>query len=370
MVPGSDGDAQAGFLMRHPVPGGVVLASVPADWAGVSRVGWRVVWCSPGGVPRGCEPLGEEMLQLTVGGLARSLWGGHVTADDSRVVGDVLLGRVSKDGLVLFVSSASGGVGKSASSRRLCERAAQVLPHVLLVDANQRQGSQRSFFDPYGKRDVMTVGDWREGMPPVRGANPGKMLGVRYDVSFAPPYGADVEWGRYLGFLNAARKMWGLVVVDTDRFGADDVADPGAMAGGLLLPMMDNGARLLFIVKAGVQTQADALRTLSRLPSQGIEPSAVGIKDTVPSELDSYRRMDYSQYGAYLGAEKQDADAAQRIAAGQSGWADPNLDAVREYVLQWALPSAGFDAAAVMRQAPAQGGQAQAKRGLFKRGRK
>ena len=342
--------AQVAFLEAHPVPAGrrgVVLASRAGEWMRAARAGWTVYWCVPEtgrGVPYGTVPLPGEWTGLSVGAFASLLWPGCGVVD-SRVVGDVMLGVSGALGVLLSVASNTGGVGKTTTCRRLCERAAERGVRALLVDGNVLQGSQRSFFDPQRRMAVRTVGDWRPGADARRGANPGRALGVGYDVAFAPPVGSGGSWEPYGPFLSAARRLWELVVLDVDRIDADEVRDPASMAGGLVVPSLLAGDPLLLIVRAGRQTQADAVNLLGALPATGASRELVGVKDCLPIGMDedAYTRLDYSRWATFLGVEHHTARAARLLAHGESDWEDPGLDLVRERTLAWAMPGRGFD---------------------------
>lgn len=343
---GEDPATQIRFLIDSPMPrgGGQVLADVQGDWTAVQRRGWRVLWCDDSQPPVGTFPLSEEMLHWSVSDLAERVWGTPVR--DPRMVGDVMRGVTSDLGTVLYVTSATGGVGKTTGSRRLCERAAQKGVRTLLVDGNMGQGSQRSWFDPARDKPLRSISNWRPGGDPRMGANWGeRQLGVRYDVSFAPPSGSGVTWETYRAFVEEARAKWPLVVVDLDLINAKDLRDRGTAAGGLLVPALRSHDLCLFVVKAGRQTQGDAVGVLQALSSEGmsIPADCVGIKDVLPVGMDSYTRIDYRRYGVWLGEERQSEEAGRRLAKGSNGWADPLLDETRERVLAWALPGRGFD---------------------------
>ena len=343
---GDEPAAQIRFLLDSPLPsgGGEVYADVQGDWTAVQRKGWRVLWCADSQPPVGTVPLPDEVLHLSVSDLAERVWGMPVR--DPRMVGNVLRGVVANLGTVLYVTSATGGVGKTTGSRRLCERAARNGIRTLLVDGNMGQGSQRSWFDLSQSKPLRSVSNWRPGKDPRMGANWGeRQLGVKYDVAFAPPSGTSVGWDAYHGYIEAARAPWQFVVVDLDLINAKDLRDGSTAAGGLLVPALRSHDLCLFIVKAGVQTQGDAVGVLSALSSKGVNIplDCIGIKDVMPVGMDSYKRLDYRRYGVWLGEERQSEEAGRRLARGDNDWADPLLDETRERVLAWALPDRGFD---------------------------
>lgn len=339
---------KAQFLAMH-VPNAqprIVLVSEAADWLPVVKAGWTVYWADGNSMmPYGTKQPPREWMTLTVGQLATQLW--KVPASDKRLVGTVLRGQIERMGTLLSVTSASGGVGKTTSARRLADRAARNGIRTLLIDGNIRQSSQRSFFDPYGQMNVPTVADWRPGMhkTPRIGATHGKTFGVPYDLAFAPPQGASVTWEHYRRFIRVARQpgMWEFIVLDLDRISPDDLHEPDTVAGGLLLPAIMAGDPCLMVVKAGKQPQADAMHLLEQFRLMGIPKDMLGIKDVLGVGIDSYEPSDYEDCGVFLGTEHMTVAASKHLNAGETGWDDPALDYVREKTLAWALPDRGFN---------------------------
>lgn len=358
---GASGVDAVRVLESFPAPsgGGVVFASVPGSYVGVVAQGWRVFWCGVGVMPVGCRPLPDRWLGLSVSSLVFEQWGVRVV--DRRLVVDVVAGRLRDVGVVVFVASATGGVGKSVSARRLCEAASARGVSALLVDGNRSQDSQRSFFDPAHRLVLHGVGDWHAGGDVRLGATPGRLLGVSYDVAFAPAPDVNVSWADYQAFIAEARRRWGLIVVDLDRFGVSDSVDVSSAAGGLLMPSLLRGDCLLFIVRAGVATQRDAANVLGVFKASGVESSLVAVKECVPEGLERWPKLDYGRFGVFLGSERWDSDAGGRIARGESGWLDPGLDSVRASVLDWLFPGRGFKPAPEGK--PAQ--QGKVRRGLL-----
>lgn len=336
--------AQADFLIRHPVPSdkkGFVLTNMLGNWLPVADAGWTVYWCEQGQVPVGAQPLPNSFIGRSITDFIREFWG--ITSIDKRIVGDVLLNRVRPLAQLLPVTSNTGGVGKTVTCRRLAERASAMRMRTLLIDGNMRQSSQRSFFDPARTHNVTTIASWRAGMKAQRGANPGKLFEVSYDLTFAPPVGTSVDWNWYREYIEEARKLWDFVILDLDRISADDLTDQSTAASELIVPYLQSGESCLVIVKAGRQTQGDAMNLLSAFRAHGLPRECIGIKDTVPVGMSEYQHFDYSSYGTFLGTEYQSTEASNHIAAGDSNWADPQLDFVREQVLAWSLPDKGFN---------------------------
>lgn len=344
-VPAADMfQAQEDYLVRHPVPDdckGIIFTNTSGNWLRIANAGYLVYWCETGQIPVGTMGLTDAMLRMSVADFIMQHWG--VSVVDRRLVADVLQNKTRETAVLLPITSNTGGVGKTTSSRQLADRAAQTGMNVLLIDGNVRQSSQRSFFDPRQDKPLRTIADWRPGMPVQSGANRGRDLGVPYDVCFAPPSGVGTDWTVYRPYIVAARRLWDFVVLDLDRISADDLDDGDSIANGLLLPCIRSGDPCLVIVKAGRQTQIDALNLLSAFAEHQLPKGLIGIKDTVPIGLQGYRRLDYTRYGTFLGTERQTVEASNHIANGDLRWEDPGISAVRENVLAWAMPDHGFD---------------------------
>jgi NAD(P)-dependent dehydrogenase (short-subunit alcohol dehydrogenase family) len=324
----------------------VVFTNVQCEWRRVAAAGWKVFWLGDGKPPVGVMGLGSHDA-WTVLQFAEHFW--NVQVNDRRTLSDVIGGHVRPLSPVLFVTGGSGGLGKTTSSKRLGERAGQLGLHAVVIDGNRDQGSLWSFFGaPDG---VNTIADWHGGLL-GDGANRGKDgVGVQhtvlgYDVVFAPPAGSDVTWGDYREFIRKAQSAWDLVVVDLDHVSPDDFTDPETAAGALLAPMVRGGGLVLMVVKAGMQTELDGLRALSAMHGVEMRRENIAIKVyadhvQIPDEGSYASRL--NRYGVFMGVEQADETASVNLASGRSNWSDPNLDLVRERVLQWALPDAGFD---------------------------
>lgn len=339
-------NAQAAFLASNPVPAdrkGIILTNTAGNWQRIAQAGWIVYWCRAEEgrqLPIGTIGLPERYANLSVADFINQFW--NVRIVDKRIVRDIILGITRTLAPMLPVTSNTGGVGKTTSCQRFGDRAAEQNMHVLLIDGNMRQSSQRSFFDPHYDKPVRTIADWQPGMSPIKGANPGKLFNIRYDVTFAPPAGALVSLDHYRAFIAEARKKWDFVILDLDRISADDFDDHHSVASELLMPYVLSGDPCLIIVKAGRQTQGDAMNLLAKFPELGFPKELIGIKDTIPVGLENYQQYDYSRYGLFFGAEQQSINAANHIANGDVQWADPQLDYVREKILDWVMPDMGF----------------------------
>lgn len=338
------------FLVSHPVPEGkqgFVFTSNAGDWLKVAKAGWTIYWCANSQPPYGTRSILSEHADWSMVDLCAQYFGVNVT--DKRLVGDILEERANQTGIVLAVTSNTGGVGKTTSSRQLAQRATQMGVSTLLVDGNMRQSSQRSFFDPHRELNLNSIADWHPGMrmsPRVGATHGAKRLGVHYDVTFAPPAGVEVSIDHYKRYIAQARRMWQLIVLDLDRISASDLKDKSTMAGGLLYPSVNAGDLALVIVKAGAQTQADADNLLDAMNAAGMPQERVGVKLTIGEENanvphDEFLTFDYTRF-TFLGIEQQTAQAGRHIANAERDWEEPQLNQVREQVLAWALPDVGF----------------------------
>lgn len=318
----------------------ILFTDYPQNYQPLAKRGWIVYWCAVGRPPIGTTKMSNEILSQPVQNMVKQFW--HIDVIDKRLIGDIILGRVEHLAPVLFLTSASGGVGKSTSAQRIADRASAQKIRTLLVDGNMRQSSQRSFFDPLHDKQVNTIAAWSENKSPVVAANHGRDFNVNYDIVFAPPAGVTVPWELYSQYIDRARTKWDFVIVDLDRISPADLTDDTTAGGILLAPHVLSGDSCLFIVKAGMQTQGDAVSVLRAMNGEGFPLECVGIKESVPETISQYPKIGYSKYGTFLGVEKQTANAATHIANGESNWTDSDLDYVREKTLHWVLPEAGF----------------------------
>ena len=339
-------------------PEGTVFVNVSANWAEAQRAGWRIVWCgSRTHPPVGTIPLPRNMQEMALADFAERFWRVHIT--DRRRVIDIIAGRVSQVSPVMFVTGGSGGISKTVTARRLAERSAAKRIPTLLVDANATQGSQWSYFrEP---AEARTIADWQIGDRPTAGANRGRDLGVGYDMCFAPPASVRVPWRNYRDYIARARELWHFVVVDLDHITADMLEDEDTAAGALLTPGLKGGDLCQYIIKAGVQTEADGMRVLGPMLDAGIPRENIGIKLVAPEGVDlsgveEYRDK-FSKYGVFLGVDTFSNQAGMHLMNGDNNWPDPLLDHTREETLKWAFPESGFTPEKFQRK--------QKKRGLF-----
>lgn len=323
--------------------GSSVFVNVSANWSRAQHAGWQIIWCGTRTRPPvGTMPLPRRMQEMALDDFAWRFWRVHVP--DRRRVIDVITGRVTSMAPVMYVTGGSGGLSKTVSARRLAERAAAMRIPTLLVDANATQGSQWSYFhEPVGAR---TIADWQEGDKPTRGANQGRKFGVAYDLSFAPPSGVQIPWLHYQDYITRARETWGFVVVDLDHITADTIDDPDTAAGALLTPGVKGGDLCQYIIRAGVQTEADGLKVLGPMIDAGMPRENIGIKLIAPegvhlNDTQEYERR-YSKYGIFLGIDTFSSQAAMHLMNGDNNWPDPLLDYTREATLKWAFPDKGF----------------------------
>lgn len=138
---GEDFAAQADFLTRHPVrPGrqGIVFTNLPGNWMPVADAGWTIYWIDRGQIPIGAQALPEYFMDRSITDFVHEFW--RIQTIDKRLVGDIILNRTRQTAPMIIVTSNTGGVGKTVSSRRLCERAREKGLRPLLIDGNMRGG--------------------------------------------------------------------------------------------------------------------------------------------------------------------------------------------------------------------------------------
>lgn len=343
---GGDEIEQMRMLAQVPAPRSqqkIVLTNVGGNWSSVAQLGWQVLWCEPTSPPVGCVSVLQSFADDTVRDLCARLW--RAEAPDMRQVGDLVHGRTHTTATMLQVTGFTGGVGKTTSAWRLALAAAEHGVRTLLVDANRDQSSVRSFFDPGERLQVRTVADWVQGAPAVAGANQGsRLFQVPFDIAFAPSAGQEASWEHYRQFLHEASLVWDFIVVDYDRVSVESMQDDASAGGALLAPLLRAGTATLFVVKAGLQTQGDAARQLRSFDFLGLPNQFCGFKEVIPLGMDerAYRTLNYKPFGVFLGAERMSDMVADEIAQGKTGFSDPQLDDVRDRVLDWVLPDRGF----------------------------
>ena len=116
---GEDFAAQADFLTRHPVrPGrqGIVFTNLPGNWMPVADAGWTIYWIDRGQIPIGAQALPEYFMDRSITDFVHEFW--RIQAIDKRLVGDIILNRTRQTAPMIIVTSNTGGVGKTVSSRR------------------------------------------------------------------------------------------------------------------------------------------------------------------------------------------------------------------------------------------------------------
>ena len=203
------------------------------------------------------------------------------------------------------------------------------------MDANFTQDSQRSFFDSAHRRVFATVDDFRDDV--LSCVTQGSVLGVGFDVVFAGGFTTSVI-DRYVQVINRLRSLYGLIVVDMDRFGAQDVSNRLTVAGGLLVPCLLRGDRLLFVSRVGMQSSRDSVNSLRELLSvYGLSHGLVAVVDAVPYPV-KVARVDWSKVAVYAGEQPWSTRVEEFISRASLGWSDENLDTSRNRIMRWLFP--------------------------------
>ena len=74
-VPAADNiQAQADYLVRHPVPSGfkgIIFTDRAGNWLPIANAGYMVYWCNTGQIPVGAMGMSEQMLRMSVADFAR-----------------------------------------------------------------------------------------------------------------------------------------------------------------------------------------------------------------------------------------------------------------------------------------------------------
>lgn len=323
--------------------GSTVFVNVSANWSKAQREGWRIVWCgNKTRPPFGTIPLPNQLQDMPLSDFAWQFWRVHIP--DRRRVIDVITGRVASLAPVLYVTGGSGGISKTVTARRLSERASSLHIPTLLVDANATQGSQWSYF--HEPSNAHTIADWQQADKPTTGAYQGRHLQIGYDLCFAPPVGVKISWQQYRDYIASARELWSFVVVDLDHISGDTILDPNTAAGALLTPGVKGGDLCLYIIRAGVQTEADGIKVLGPMIDAGMPKENIAIKLIAPeginlNNMQAYERT-YSRYGTFLGVDTFSSSAGIHLMNGDNNWSDPLLDYTRENTLHWVFPDKGF----------------------------
>lgn len=231
---------------------------------------------------------------------------------------------------VIFSGSGSGGVGKSFRARALAQSLGSAAP-AALVDANVGQQSQRAFFHvPDDAALEMVVADGVRGVVLTP-----KQLRSTFALLPGPHTVTDDTndiLGRSIGDLSRIARH---VIVDVDRFDDALLSDRRSVPGGVMLPWLNHGARLLFTVGSLPSQGADGLAALDALARLGI---TCGVVVSVPPggarATDDVWAKRFSPH-VYLGQDVWTDETGAMIARGIPGFAQDNEPAWLRATVAW-----------------------------------
>ena len=236
---------------------------------------------------------------------------------------------------VVFSSGGSGGIAKSSGARALAQHLSR-FGGTVLVDGNLTQQSQREYFgldDDDCLENMLVGGDARERMmnaivTPDRLPN-----GAGYAVLPGPiSYNAKSLdlLGRSIGELAGLADF---VVVDTDRFDAEALADNMTVAGGVMLPWLLHGSEagscgVMFRLGLLGSSLNDGRNALDALVGAGVSPNGIGVVATVQPGAESLDtspeqwRSRLEGLGRYLGGDRWTPASGRLLAERKPGYPD------------------------------------------------
>lgn len=236
---------------------------------------------------------------------------------------------------VVFSSGGSGGIAKSSGARALAQHLSR-FGGTVLVDGNLTQQSQREYFgldDDDCLENMLVGGDARERMmnaivTPDRLPN-----GAGYAVLPGPiSYNAKSLdlLGRSIGELAGLADF---VVVDTDCFDAEALADNMTVAGGVMLPWLLHGSEtgscgVMFRLGLLGSSLNDGRNALDALVGAGVSPNGIGVVATVQPGAESLDtspeqwRSRLEGLGRYLGGDRWTPASGRLLAERKPGYPD------------------------------------------------
>lgn len=197
----------------------------------------------------------------------------------------VLRNQPESGGLVVQMTSAEPGDGKSVSAANLSLAIAKSGKRVLLIDADMRRPTVHQLFrveQEIGLSDVLTGEiDW------INAVRETSVDGLSLITSGAcPDNPAELLTAHEMAsLLNKAREEYDVVIVDTPPVLA--VSDPSVIA-----PQADG---LVLVVRMQKNKRAAIRRTLETLDGHGVRVLGV-IANGVSAAADEYRANQYSSY--------------------------------------------------------------------------
>lgn len=164
---------------------------------------------------------------------------------------------------IVFITSGSGGVGKSTSARMLAQSLALAKYRTVLVDANPGQQSQRSYAGyTTSLEDVNKLPN--DLIRPITGK-------TAYATLPGPRYPQDPELVFLYNDLTVGlMHVCDYIIVDMDRIDQSLLDDPATIAGGMLKPFVRNFDTVSILFRAGqtgsqIDDAACALAALSTI---------------------------------------------------------------------------------------------------------
>lgn len=235
---------------------------------------------------------------------------------------------------IVFCTGGSGGLGKSTGSRWLAHTAAQTGAHVVLVDGNPGQQSQRMFLnipDTYNLESARLEGLRRALVPPKR-------LNQRYAMLAGPsdPHDPDMS----ADYLDAILAICGmdvqLIVVDADRIDERQWDDPDSFPGGVIRPLVDqHDARICFRIGQTGSQLDDGLAALSAI-DRAARTLAIGVTPLSARPLPSNRWRDMTDgLARFGGVDQWTTESARMIDDRKPGWPAGREPTWLRHTLTW-----------------------------------
>ena len=236
---------------------------------------------------------------------------------------------------VVFSSGGSGGIAKSSGARALAQHLSR-FGGTVLVDGNLTQQSQREYFglaDDACVENMLVGGD-----PPERKNNakdyPDRLTNGAAYAELPGPISYNSKsldlLGRSIGELAGLADY---VVVDTDRFDAEALADNMTVAGGVMLPWLLHGSEagscgVVFRLGLLGSSLNDGRNALDALVGAGVSPNGIGVVATVQPGAESLDtsperwRSRLEGLGRYLGSDRWIPASGRLLAERKPGYPD------------------------------------------------
>lgn len=226
---------------------------------------------------------------------------------------------------IIFITSGSGGVGKSTAARMIAQSLALAHYRTVLVDANPGQQSQRAYMG-YTKalEDVVKLPD--DLIAPTQGAAYATLPGPRY------PQDPELVY-LYNDLTIHAASVCDYIIVDMDRIDQPLLDNPMSMAGGMLKAFATSFNTVQILFRAGqTGSQLDdakqALQALTSLqPRHEISPirQRLGVVVDCPTDKPAWDEKKWQQFidnaGTLLAIDVHSDQSRQLLNRKQSGWA-------------------------------------------------